>query len=123
MVRSGTGPERLTMMMGNSLKFTSLMVYFSNPSGNSASALSIASRTSARIWVLFQPNSNSSATPAKFSAAVPVIFSSPSRSLSSVSIGLTRSFSLSSAEMPGKGTVMKSAGISISGSPSLGRLT
>ena len=63
MVRSGTGPERLTMMIGNSLKFTSFRVYFSYPSGNSASAVSIASRTSARILVLSQPNSNSSATP------------------------------------------------------------
>ena len=48
---------------------------------------------------------------------------SPSRSDSSVSIGLTSSFSLSAAEMPGKGTETKSAGISMSGSPSLGRLT
>ncbi len=42
---------------------------------------------------------------------------------SSVSIGLTRSFSLSSAEIPGNGTDTNSAGISMSGSPSLGRLT
>ncbi len=52
------------MMIGNSEKLISLIEYCSAPSGNEASALFIASRTSARIWVLSQPNSNSSAMPA-----------------------------------------------------------
>ena len=51
-------------MMGNSEKLISLIEYFSYPSGNLASAALIASRTSAMILVLSQPNSNSSATPA-----------------------------------------------------------
>ena len=64
MVRSGTAPVRLTMTMGNSEKLISVRVYCSAPSGKSACAVFIASRTSAVIAVLSQPNSNSSATPA-----------------------------------------------------------
>ena len=56
-------------------------------------------------------------------AAVEDIFFSPSRSASSVSIGLISRLSLSSAEMPGNWTETERAGISISGSPSLGRPT
>ena len=64
MVRSGTSPDRFTMMIGNSEKLISLIEYLSAPSGNSASAAFMESRTSAMILVLSQPNSNSSATPA-----------------------------------------------------------
>ena len=63
-VRSGTSPVRLTMMIGNSEKLISLIVYFSNPSGNLPSAVDMASRTSAMTLDLSQPNSNSSAIPA-----------------------------------------------------------
>ena len=48
--------------------------------------------------------------------------SSPSMSASSVSIGRISSSSASSAEMPGKGSEITTAGISMSGSPSLGRV-
>ena len=48
--------------MGNSEKLNSSMVYWSNPAGNSASALLMAARTSARVAALSQPNSNSSTT-------------------------------------------------------------
>ena len=63
-VRSGTLPVRFTMMIGNSEKLISLIEYFSAPAGNFDSAEFIASRTSAMILVLSQPNSNKSATPA-----------------------------------------------------------
>tara|TARA_A100001015_G_scaffold263915_2_gene311190 strand:- start:922 stop:1077 length:156 start_codon:yes stop_codon:yes gene_type:complete len=51
-------------MIGNSEKFISLIEYFSAPSGNKASAAFIASRASAMVLALSQPNSNSIATPA-----------------------------------------------------------
>jgi len=63
-VRSGTLPVRFTIMIGNSEKLISLIEYFSAPSGNKASAAFIASRASAMVLALSQPNSNSIATPA-----------------------------------------------------------
>ena len=63
-MRSGTFPVKFTMITGNSEKLNSLIEYLSAPLGNLVSALFIASRTSAIIFVLFQPNSNSKAMPA-----------------------------------------------------------
>ena len=122
-VRSGASPERETIRIGNSEKLISSIVYCSAPSGKSASAWFILSRTSARVSPLFQPNSNSRKTPAKFSDAVAVISFKPSSSFSFVSIGLTSSFSASLAEMPGKGTETNTPGMSMSGSPSFGSET
>ena len=61
-MRSGTSPESETIMIGNSEKLNSSIEYCSKPSGKSASALDMRSRTSASVAALSQPNSNSSTT-------------------------------------------------------------
>jgi hypothetical protein len=122
-VRSGSAPESETTRIGNSEKLISLIENCSAPAGNWAWARVTRSRTSARVSVRSQPNSNSSTTPAMPSPAVEEKVLSPSRPRSSLSSGRTSSRSLSSAEMPGKGTETKRAGISMSGSPSFGRVT
>ncbi len=61
---TGTAPVMFTIMIGNSEKLISLIEYWSAPAGKLPSAADIASRTSAIVLVLSQPNSNSSATPA-----------------------------------------------------------
>ena len=63
-VLSGTSPVKFTIIIGNSEKFNSFIEYFSAPSGKKASAAFMASRTSAIVLALSQPNSNSIATPA-----------------------------------------------------------
>jgi hypothetical protein len=86
-VRSGASPDSATTMIGNSEKLISEICQFSAPAGNSASARPMASRTSAMVADLSQPNSNSRNRPAKPSDAVAVIVVSPSRSWNSDSIG------------------------------------
>ena len=99
-VRSGTGPERITVKIGKSAVLISVTDGSRASSGRSTLARSTASRTLSIASSTLPPGSNSSWMLPNPSPAWEVIVFKPAREPSSVSSGLINRRSLSSGEIP-----------------------
>ena len=118
--RSGMGPDRTTVRIGNSEVFTSVTTGSSTSAGMFGLARSTASLTSVSASSASKPASNFSCTEAKPSEACASISSSPESDDSSVSSGRTSRRSLSSGEMPSSTALTYITGIGMSGEDSFG---